>query len=89
MIRLVEDWKLSLDRNLSVGILSTDLSKAYDCSQHTLVMRKLQAYGFDDMAIHILRSYFKERLNRVRLGSIVSDWKYVKGDVPKALLLDF
>lgn len=89
MIRLVEDWKLSLDRNLSVGILSMDLSKAYDCSQHTLVMRKLQAYGFDDMAIHILRSYFKERLNRVRLGSIVSDWKYVKGDVPKALLLDF
>lgn len=89
MIRLVEDWKLSLDRNLSVGILSKDLSKAYDCSQHTLVLRKLQAYGFDDMAIHILRSYFKERLNRVRLGSIVSDWKHVKGDVPKALLLDF
>jgi len=53
------------------------------------VLRKLQAYGFDDMAIHILRSYFKERLNRVRLGSIVSDWKHVKGDVPKALLLDF
>lgn len=68
MIRLVEDWKLSLDWNLSVGILSTDLSKAYDCSQHTLVLRKLQAYGFDYMAIHILRSYFKERLNRVRLG---------------------
>ena len=68
MIRLVEDWKLSLDWNLSVGILSTDLSKAYDCSQHTLVLRKLQGYGFDYMAIHILRSYFKERLNRVRLG---------------------
>ena len=28
MIRLVEEWKLSPDRNLSVGILSTDMSKA-------------------------------------------------------------
>ena len=38
------------------------------------MLEKLQAYGFDGMAIDILRSYFKDRLNRVRLGSIVSDW---------------
>ena len=69
MIRLLEDWKLSLDRNLRVGILSTDMPKAYDCLQHALMLRKLQVYGFDDMTMDILRSYFKDRLNRVRLGS--------------------
>ena len=41
MIRLVEDWKLSLDRNLRVGILSTDMSKAFDCLQHALLLKKL------------------------------------------------
>ena len=41
VIRLVEDWKLSLDWNFRVGILSTDMSKAFDCLQHALLLRKL------------------------------------------------
>ena len=31
LVRLVEDWKRSLDNNHTVGVLSTDMSKAFDC----------------------------------------------------------
>ena len=31
LVRLVEDWKRSLDNNHAVGVLSTDMSKAFDC----------------------------------------------------------
>ena len=31
LMRLVEDWKRSLDNNHTVGLLSTDMSKAFDC----------------------------------------------------------
>lgn len=85
LIRLIEDWRLSLDQKLSVGILSTDMSKAFDSLQQTLVLRKLQAYGFNNKATYILRSYFQDRMNRVRLGSAVSEWRSVDRDALRAL----
>ena len=31
LVRLVEDWKRSPDNNHTVGVLSADMSKAFDC----------------------------------------------------------
>jgi len=80
--RLIEDWRLSLDQKLSVGILSTDVSKAFDSLQQTLMLRKLQAYGFNKTT-DILRSYFQDRMNRDRLGSLVSEWRSVDRGCPQ------
>ena len=68
LIKLVEDWQMSLDNKDMVGVLSTDLSKAFDSLHPPLFLAKLKAYGFNDSAIHLLRSYFSERKNRVKIG---------------------
>ena len=37
----------SVDNSGAFGALLTDLSKAFDCLSHELLLAKLHAYGFD------------------------------------------
>ena len=37
----------SVDNSGAFGALLTDLSKAFDCLSHELLLTKLHAYGFD------------------------------------------
>ncbi|PFX17471.1 putative RNA-directed DNA polymerase from transposon BS [Stylophora pistillata] len=73
--RLVEDWKSSVDRKELVYILSTDLSKAFDFLSHSLIVKKFEAYGIGQNSLNLLRSYFDNRLNRVKIKGVTSDWK--------------
>ena len=86
LIRVMEDWKEALDNSNVVGILSTDLSKDFDSLHPPLLLKKLKlkAYGFEDCAIILMRSYFSERWNRVRVGTdTMSDWRKTERGSPQ------
>ena len=51
LIKIIEDWKQAFDQNKYVGAILMDLSKAFDCLPHTLLLAKLKAYGLTDQLI--------------------------------------
>ena len=75
LLDLIEDWKLALDNHYIVGILSTDMSKAFDSLYHSLIQAKLKAYGIGRSSLTLIDSYFANRYYRVRLGPVTSDWE--------------
>ena len=43
---LLKKWKNSVDEGKIFGTLLTDLSKAFDCLNHELLIAKLNTHGF-------------------------------------------
>ena len=72
MIRLIEDWKTSLDKNLFTGAVLMDLSKAFDFIPHNLLISKLHAYGLSFDTVTFLNLYLKDRKQNVRINNIFS-----------------
>ena len=44
LISMISKWKESVDNNGAFGALMTDLSKAFECLHHGLLVEKLKAY---------------------------------------------
>ena len=83
LLSMLEDWKLAIDRRELVCILSTDMSKAFDSLCPSLLLKKLEAYGFTEQALELMRSYFDDRLNRVKIGNTTSEWREMTRGCPQ------
>ena len=57
LLMMLETWKEATDNNKAFGALLTDLSKAFDCLSHDLLIAKLHAYGLDLASLKILQNY--------------------------------
>ena len=56
LLRLIENWKKSLDNKNFVGTVLMDLSKAFDSIPHDLLVAKLYAYGLTEEAVTFIYS---------------------------------
>jgi hypothetical protein len=86
LLRFVESCKYNLDNGKICGTLLTDLSKAFDCLPHCLLISKLNAYGVDSKSCELIASYFKRRKQRVNIGNSKSDWLELSKGAPQGSL---
>ena len=68
LLRLLEDWRKALDSHECVAAILMDLSKAFDCLPHGLLIAKLRAYGLSKEAVGLLEIYLSDRSQQVKLG---------------------
>ena len=64
-----------------------DLSKAFDCIPHDLLIAKLSAYGLNDKALKYIYTYFKNRKQCVRINNVCSDFKDIISGVPQGSIV--
>ena len=67
---LIENWKKNLDNIKIVGAVLMDLSKAFDCIPHDLLISKMEAYGFSEDFFTFLYSYLKRRKQLVNINNV-------------------
>ena len=87
LVKIIEDWKESLDKNNVIGALIMDLSKAFDSLPHGLLIAKFRAYGLSLSACDLLSSYLSNRHQRVKIKGSRSEWHEVKKGVPQGSIL--
>ena len=57
-----------LDEKGMVATVLMDLSKAYDCIPHDLLIAKLSAYGIDSVGFLLISDCFSHRKQRTKIG---------------------
>ena len=74
LLRVLEDWRQALDNNLYTAAILMDLSKAFDCLPHNILLEKLSAYGLSSNSVKLFSSYLSNRKQQIKIGNIVSSW---------------
>ena len=87
LLRLMDMLNKKLDKKNKVGLFMMDLSKAFDCVPHELLIAKLDAYGFEKEALKFIYSYLKDRNQRVKINADYSSWKEILSGVPQGSVL--
>ena len=87
LMLMLEKWKRSLDKKNIAGALLTDLSKAFDCLDHELLIAKLNAYGFDRKSLLYIYSYLTEIKHRTKVNNSFSKWTNITSGVPQGSIL--
>jgi len=87
LLKIIEDWKKSLDDNKFVAAILMDLSKAFDCLPHDLMLLKLGCYGVSEQALGLIKDYLSNRKQCVKLGSHASNLKAIYKGVPQGSIL--
>ena len=84
---MIEKWEKTVDNKGVFGALLTDLSKAFDCIPHDLIIAKLEVYGFHIDALKLIHDYLSNRKQRVKVNDTYSSWKDIFYGVPQGSIL--
>ena len=60
ILTLLGKWK-NVVKEKHFGALLTNLTKAFDCLNHELLIAKLSAYGFTLPALKLIHNYLSDR----------------------------
>ena len=65
-----------------------DLSKTFDTLDHSLLLAKLSAYGFDNNSLNLVRSYLTNRIQRCKIENHFSNWREITtAGVPQGFII--
>ena len=64
-----------------------DLSIAFDCLHHDLIIAKLHGYGLNYNSLRLIRSYLSNQHQRIKPDSVFSSWIQTIIGIPQGSIL--
>ena len=86
LVKMIEKWGRGIYsgyKNFFVSAVLTDLSKAFDCIPHDLLIAKLSANGLSSDSLCYIYSYFKDRKQHVQINNKQSEFDTIISGVPQ------
>ena len=87
LFKVLQSWQKSLGSGGFAGTILMDLSKAYDCIPHELLIAKSHCNGVNITSLKLLLDYLTNRKQRKKIGSSFSSWHDIDTDVPQGSML--
>ena len=87
LFKLIQSWQKEIDNHGFVGTILMDLSKAYDCISHELLITKLHSYGVTKNKLKLILKYLSRRKQKTKIVSSVSTWYDIITGVPQESIL--
>ena len=87
VIEIVDSLIQELDNGNTVAGLYLDLSKAFDCVDHDILLYKLEHYGVRGLPLKWLRCYLTERTQYTAVNGVESSSSPIKYGVPQGSVL--
>ena len=76
-----------MDNGNVFGALLTNLSRAFNCLPHDLIIAKLNSYGFNLTALNLIHNYLTKRKQRTKINQSYSSWEDILFGVPQGSIL--
>ena len=83
-----EKFKESVDKGNAFEALLTNLSKAFDCIDHTLLIAKLFAFRVSPLSLELIYSYSANRTQRIKINKSFIDRTDIEFGVPRGFVLE-
>ena len=87
LLFMIETIRKARDNHGMFAAVMTDLSKAFDCISHELLIVKLNAYGFDETSLKVINSNLKNRTQTTKVGSSFSELLNIIFGVPQGSII--
>ena len=68
LLKTIESWKKHLYKGEKIGAILMDLSKDFDTINHSLLLAKLDAYGFSRTSLKLTQNYLCNRQQRISIN---------------------
>ena len=87
ILHMTDLWRKAIDKGLLTGTVFLDLSKAFGCVDHSVLLAKLPYYGVRGQPLSWLTNYLQGRQQRVHLPNEYSSWGEITHGVPQSSIL--
>ena len=77
LITMIVILRGSIGEDGAFNTLLTDLSKAFHCLPHELLIATLHEHGFDMESLNFMCGYLSNRKKRVKVGRAYSSWREI------------
>ena len=84
---MIETLREIRDNKGVFAVVFIDLSKAFDCISHGLLIATLNTYRFDIKSLNFILSYFTNQKQKTKIGSSFSDFLNILFGVPQDSIL--